>query len=42
MQRVEKIKLNSEVKEFKKIKLLGRYTAKLLYGEMIRSLKKNI
>jgi len=32
MQRIEKIKLNLEAKEFKKIELPERYTAKLLYG----------
>ena len=45
----KEIKLNPEVEEFKREKLLGRYTVKLLYGwndkkfeeECLKKLEKN-
>jgi len=49
IRRIEKIKLNPKVKEFKKMELPGRYTAKLLYGwdnkkfeeEYLKKLERN-
>ena len=49
IQKIEKIKLNPKVKEFKKMELPGRYTAKLLYGwdnkkfeeEYLKKLERN-
>ena len=49
IRRIREIKLNLEVEEFKRGKLPGRYTAKLLYGwddkkfdeEYLKKLEKN-
>jgi len=42
LKKGKEIKLNLEAEEFKRGELLGRYTAKLLYGWDDKNLMKNI